>query len=195
MINKLSINWWKWAFLLLLAINIAFGAVIATRVVQVREPQLEKRQENVSKAAKVGTLTSSRKQFNQTVARYLKDSQSKSVSFQLYATSQSIIFEGKYKLLGYEVPLYVYFQPNALKDGSIQLQVKSFSAGTLPLPEKDVLNYLKNAYDLPDYVTIKPSQSSLFIDLSRIKNDANLSLRAKKLDLLNNQLTFDIYKK
>lgn len=48
------------------------------------------------------------------------------MSYKFYATSSSILFEGTYQLLGYEVPLYIYFQPHRLENGAVQLQVISF---------------------------------------------------------------------
>lgn len=39
--NGKKINWWKWGFLLILAINIAFVGVVASRLIQVREPAVE----------------------------------------------------------------------------------------------------------------------------------------------------------
>ena len=33
--------WWKWGFLLILSINIAFVGVVASRLIQVREPAVE----------------------------------------------------------------------------------------------------------------------------------------------------------
>ncbi|EFR43961.1 YpmS family protein [Streptococcus pseudoporcinus] len=190
-----NINWWKWGFLLLLALNLAFCFVIGSRLIQIREPETEQIKVQKQKAIKVGTINSNRQQLNQTVASFLKDNQTKDLTYNIYAGSSSIIFEGKYKLLGYEVPLYVYFQPIALANGNVQLHVSSISAGTLPLPESEVLQYVKSSYDLPKFVTVNAKKSSLMIDLGKIRSDTPLFLKAKKLDLINDKISFDIYKK
>ncbi|ESA50043.1 PF09911 domain protein [Streptococcus pyogenes GA41208] len=39
--KKSNLNWWKWSFLCLLAFNTAFLMVIASRLIQVREPESE----------------------------------------------------------------------------------------------------------------------------------------------------------
>lgn len=193
--KNLQINWWKWACLLILAMNIAFVVVIGSRLIQIREPETEHIKVSKQKNIRVGTVTTNRQQLNKTVASYLKDYQNKDMSYDIYASSTSIVFEGKYKLLGYEVPLYVYFQPIALANGNVQLQVSSISAGTLPIPEAEVLQYLKSSYDLPAFVKVKPKESSLVVNLSKIKNDADIYLMAKKIDLVNDKISFDIYKK
>ncbi|WMB30165.1 DUF2140 family protein [Streptococcus didelphis] len=190
-----NVNWWKWAFLFIFALNIAFLGVIASRLIQVREPASEKLLTKKQNHIKVGSFTTNRQQLNKTVASYLSDYQTTQLTYKLYTTSSSIIFESKYQLLGYEVPLYIYFQPIALTNGDLQLQITSLSAGTLPLPESEVLQYVKSSYKLPDFIEVNIKKSSLIIHLQKMDNNAGLYLKAKKLDLLNDQISFDIYKK
>ena len=94
--------------------NLAFVGVVASRLLQVREPATENISNNQKKSIKVGTFSTNIEQLNDTVAAYLKDYQTKKMSYNVYATSSEIMFEGKYTLLGYEVPLYIYFQPSRL---------------------------------------------------------------------------------
>lgn len=193
--KKRTINWWKWSFLILLALNLAFVCVIASRVIQVREPESQKLLSKNQQSVLVGHFTTSRKSLNDSVARYLKKQEKQNLSYQIYASRTSIIFEGNYYLLGYEVPLYVYFQPIALANGNIQLRVTSISAGTLPLPEAEVLRYIKSSYKLPSFVSINSKESSLLIRLDRIDNEAGIFLKAKKIDLVNDKISFEIFKK
>ncbi|ACG61993.1 TPA: YpmS family protein [Streptococcus equi subsp. zooepidemicus] len=193
--KKLNLNWWKWAFLLLLAFNTAFLAVIGSRIIQIREPKSELINQKAAKNIKIGTLTTTKEQLNEAVVSYLKDFQTKKMTYKVYATSSTILFEGTYQLLGYEVPLYIYFQPHRLTNGAIQLQVLSFSVGTLSLPEKDVLQYLKSSYKLPKFVEVLPKQSAIIINLQQLENDANIYLKAQKIDLVKDDIRFDIYKK
>ncbi|HEL1062177.1 TPA: YpmS family protein [Streptococcus equi subsp. zooepidemicus] len=193
--KKLNLNWWKWAFLLLFAFNTAFLAVIGSRIIQIREPKSELINQKAAKNIKIGTLTTTKEQLNEAVVSYLKDFQTKKMTYKVYATSSTILFEGTYQLLGYEVPLYIYFQPHRLTNGAIQLQVLSFSVGTLSLPEKDVLQYLKSSYKLPKFVEVLPKQSAIIINLQQLENDANIYLKAQKIDLVKDDIRFDIYKK
>ncbi|MGT2935894.1 YpmS family protein [Streptococcus castoreus] len=193
--KKSNLNGWKWSFLLLLAFNLAFLLVIGSRLIQVREPKSELIAKKTVKNVKVGTFTTNREQLNETVASYLKDYQTKNMNYKFYATSSSILFEGTYRLLGYEVPLYIYFQPHRLANGAVQLEVISFSAGTLPLPEKEVLQYLKSSYQLPKFVRVIPQKSAIVVNLQEIKNGAKIYLKAKKIDLFKDEMSFDIYKK
>ena len=190
-----KINWWKWGFLLILAINVAFVGVIASRLIQVREPAAEKVSSKKTDSVKVGTFSTNREQLNETVAAYLKEYQTDRMSYTVYATSSAIMFEGKYTLLGYEVPLYIYFQPSRLSSGAVQLTITSFSVGTLSLPESEVLKYIKSTYQLPSFVKVLPDESAININIQHLKNDADLYLKATTIDLVGGQFNFDIYKK
>ena len=62
--------------------------------------------------------------------------------------------------LGKEYPLYIYFQPSKLEDGSILLSLKDFSVGTLKLPKKTVMQVLSTNKDLPDFVKIDSKEAT-----------------------------------
>ena len=193
--NGTKTNWWKWGFLLILAINVAFVGVIASRLIQVREPAAQSISSKKADNVKVGTISTTREQLNDTVASYLKEYQTKKTSYSVYATSSAIMFEGTYTFLGYEVPLYIYFQPSRLESGAIQLKITSFSVGTLTLPESEVLKYLKSSINLPDFVEVLPKESVININIQDIKNDTDIFLKATTIDLVGDQFNFDIYKK
>ncbi|WP_288274887.1 DUF2140 family protein, partial [uncultured Streptococcus sp.] len=69
--NGTKTNWWKWGFLLILAINVAFVGVIASRLIQVREPAAQSISSKKADNVKVGTISTTREQLNDTVASYL----------------------------------------------------------------------------------------------------------------------------
>ena len=189
-----KLNIWKWGFLLLLAANLAFLAVIASRLIEVREPVTETLSKTQPKTYDVGLLTTDKEKLNRLVADYLQKMSQKDVTYSIYAGANAILFEGKYQLLGYQVPLYIYLEPYVLENGGIQLKVASLSAGTLSLPESDVLQYLKSSYDLPEFVTIKPKSSTIIVDLPQIKNNLGFRLHAKEIDLTNDKISFSLSK-
>ncbi|WP_019323905.1 YpmS family protein [Streptococcus mutans] len=187
-------NWWKWAFLLLLALNIAFWGVIIGRVLSGYHSNTITSQ-TVKNPVKVGTITTTKEQLNQTLASYLNDYQSKGMTYSVQLTSTNIEFQGTYKLLGYNVPLYIYFEPYQLKSGAVQLKVTSFSVGNLPLPASEVLSYIKSSYKLPNFVDVIPEKSVVNINLQKIDNDAGIYLKSTAINLVSDEINFDILKK
>ncbi|MBJ8325989.1 YpmS family protein [Streptococcus pacificus] len=188
-------NYWKYAFLILLALNLSFIGVIASRVLKDREPQKIAVSNQTTDDFKVGQISTTKEQLNKTLAAYLKEYQTSDLTYNIYISSQSILFEGTYKILGYDVPLYVYFEPYKLSSGAIQLKITSISAGTLPLPEKDVLKYIKNTYKIPDFVEILPDEATINVNIQSMTIDNKIYLKATTLDLINDTISFDIYQK
>ncbi|EHJ52302.1 YpmS family protein [Streptococcus macacae] len=187
-------NWWKWAFLLLLAINVAFWSVIAVKIVSGSHPKIEKIQADKN-PIKVGSITTNKEQLNQVLTSYLNDYQSKKMQYSVRLNDTDIEFQSTYKLLGYNIPLHIYFEPYNLANGAIQLKVTSFSVGSLSLPESEILSYLRSSYKLPNFVEILPQKSVVNINLQKIDNQYGIYLKSTALNLVNDEISFDILKK
>ncbi len=188
-------NWWKWLFLFLLALNLSLVGVLASRLLTTGADSQQTSQTETKSTIQVGSFSTTREQLTQTINSYLKSYQSKGTTFQVAIDSENIIFQGTYSLLGYEIPLYVYFEPYSLSTGAVQLKVTSVSAGNLALPESDILRYIKSSYDLPSFVQVLPDKSAINVNLQNLNQETDFSLKARQIDLLNDQFIFDIFKK
>lgn len=191
-----KINKWKWAFLALVAALLAFSLVLLGRISSVREDSSSSLVSvESSNDEKLGTFTTTKEQLNRILETYLKDYQTEAFSYSLTATNQFLLFEGSYNLWGFDIPLYIYFQPNKLNDGSILLTVSEISAGTLALPKEEILSYIKKQSQLPGFVQIDAQKATVTIQLSAIENAQKIYIKANTIDLYHNQLIFDIYRK
>ncbi|KXT76261.1 YpmS family protein [Streptococcus sp. DD12] len=186
---------WKWLFFVLLALNLAFVGVVGVRIFWPTTVS-QSEQVDTTGAVKIGTLTTSRKEFNQAAASYLKD-YTKSSQYRFYATSSQMVFEGSYTFLGYKIPLTCYFDPQVTSSGSIRLKMTSFSVGTLSLPSSEILKYLKGHVDLPQFVSIDIDSETITLQLENMASSAtaNTFLKAENLDLAQDKISFSIYKK
>jgi len=189
-----KINSWKWLFLILLAMVLGTSIVVINRLESKRE-DLTKLVPTNSEDAKVGRFETNKQQLNATIAEYLKEYQTDTFQYKVYLTSQLAIFEGNYQLLGMDIPLYIYFFPSRLEDGSISLAVQEISAGTLSLPKGEVLTYLQKNYKLPDIVKIDAENATIQIQLPAIENKFGLYGKVNTIDLYNDQIVVDIYRK
>ena len=165
--------------------------VVISRMESKRE-DLTKLVPTNSEDAKVGRFETNKEQLNATIAEYLKEYQTDTFQYKVYLTSQLAIFEGDYQLLGMDIPLYIYFFPSSLEDGSISLAVQEISAGTLSLPKGEVLTYLQKNYKLPDIVKIDAENATIQIQLPAIENKFGLYGKVNTIDLYNDQIVIDI---
>lgn len=189
-----NLNIWKWLFLAQLALLIGCGIVLYTRIQTDRE-DLTKLVQTSTEDTKVGTFSTNREQLNQTLTNYLKEYQTEEFSYQLFVTSQQVVFEGSYQIFGVTIPLYIYFQPSKMEDGSILLRIIEISAGSLSLPKVEVLAYLQKNYKLPAFVKIDSEQAQVQVQLTELKNKFGLYGKANTIDLYNDQFIVDIYRK
>ncbi|ASW50143.2 YpmS family protein [Streptococcus suis] len=189
-----NLNIWKWLFLAQLALLIGCGIVLYTRIQTDRE-DLTKLVQTSTEDTKVGTFSTNREQLNQTLTNYLKEYQTEEFSYQLFVTSQQVVFEGSYQIFGVTIPLYIYFQPSKMEDGSILLRITEISVGSLSLPKVEVLAYLQKNYKLPAFVKIDSEQAQVQVQLTELKNKFGLYGKANTIDLYNDQFIVDIYRK
>ncbi|HEM3173074.1 TPA: YpmS family protein [Streptococcus suis] len=189
-----NLNIWKWLSLAQLALLIGCGIVLYTRIQTDRE-DLTKLVQTSTEDTKVGTFSTNREQLNQTLTNYLKEYQTEEFSYQLFVTSQQVVFEGSYQVFGVTIPLYIYFQPSKMEDGSILLRITEISVGSLSLPKAEVLAYLQKNYKLPAFVKIDSEQAQVQVQLTELKNKFGLYGKANTIDLYNDQFIVDIYRK
>ncbi|MEG3244080.1 YpmS family protein [Streptococcus suis] len=189
-----NLNIWKWLFLAQLALLIGCGIVLYTRIQTDRE-DLTKLVQTSTEDTKIGTFSTNREQLNQTLTNYLKEYQTEEFSYQLFITSQQVVFEGSYQIFGVTIPLYIYFQPSKMEDGSILLRITEISVGSLSLPKAEVLAYLQKNYKLPAFVKIDSEQAQVQVQLTELKNKFGLYGKANTIDLYNDQFIVDIYRK
>ena len=187
-------NIWKWLFLALLALLLATGIVLYTRVTTQREDTSQITSITSDEGTKIGSFTTTRDQLNETIAIYLEEYQTKGLTYKVYANNQQILFEGTYEVLGAEIPLYIYFQPSKLEDGSVLLTISEISAGTLSLTASAALSFVGNSISLPDFVTLDAEAGTVTVDLTAIDNSQGIYVKADTIDLYNDQIIFDIYK-
>lgn len=188
-------NYWKWAFLLLTSFLLALGIIFYVRIHTPREDTKQIQVSTKGKETKIGSFLTTRDQLNDSIATYLNDYQSNKFSYKVYATKQQVLFEGKYNLLGEDIPIYIYLQPSKLEDGGVLLTVSEISAGTLSFPRADVLKQIKRNYKLPNFVTIDEKNATVTINLAEMKNELDIYVKANTVDLYNDQIIFDIYSK
>lgn len=188
------INLWKWAFLLLLAIQVAFIAILYLRISSPREQDFSL-SVTEEKRVQVGSFSATREELNAAIEGYLKGYQSENFSYKVYATQTQVVFEGSYNILNGRVPLYIYFTPSKDKDGAVVLNIEDVSVGTLSLPTSEVLKYVSKNYKLPKFIKVDAKSDKILLDLENFPNKLGLSVEAQTLDLYHNQLIFDIYLK
>lgn len=192
--NYIKQNPWRLAFLILLGLVIGSVAVIGYRVTQIREPNLPPAQTEVSReGTSVMRMESNKEDVNRLIQFFLEDFQKDAnVKMKFYLENEALL-NGTFKVLGFPVQFYLYFDPYVMEDGNVQLKAKSLSIGALGLPIGDVMKGIQREYDLPEWVVVDPDEKTITLRLDQFQLANGLFVKAEKINLVDDDIRFDVY--
>lgn len=93
---------------------------------------------------------------------------------------------------GMTFPLMMHFDPVVLQDGNLMLKQTSMEIGDLDLPPSAVLKVLRDSVKLPPWMIVRPKEEEIFIHLSELEIAGDLQVRAKSVDLLNDDIELEV---
>lgn len=102
---------------------------------------------------------------------------------------------GDLKLFGLGIPFTMSFQPTVDDQGNIVLKENGVKLGRFSLPESQVIKFIQAGTDLPSWVYVNPDKEEIYIDLNSVMIKERFYLKAKEIDLPNNKLIFNVYRK
>ncbi|MFT8724741.1 MAG: YpmS family protein [Liquorilactobacillus nagelii] len=186
-------NYWKWAFIGLLAIILGSGLYL---IQQITAPNQQEQAitQKISSLKQQATINveMNKRQLNAAINYYLKRQQKhEKIKYQFYV-DQAAVLVGTTKLLGQSVSFSLYTEPTVTSQGNILLHAKSVAIGTLNAPPKFILSYIQKNYNLGKWVTINSKQETIRLNLRQIKGFHGISVRAQKIDLTKNQFKFKV---
>ena len=72
------------------------------------------------------------------------------------------------------------------------LKQSSLEVGNLNLPPSTVLKVLKDSVKLPPWMVVRAKEEEIFIDLSNLPISDDLQVRAKEINLLEDEILLEI---
>ena len=91
-----------------------------------------------------------------------------------------------------KVPINMHFDPVVLGDGNLLLKQTSMEVGPLDIPPETVLKLLRDSIKLPEWMVVRPKEEEIFINLAELPVSGNLSVRAKTLNLVEDDIVFEV---
>lgn len=187
-------NYWKWAFLILLGVVLGSSIFLGTRISANREPKFAEVPAITQRQGEpVLTINTNKEKVNQMISFFLSNYQKdQDISYKFYLENEALL-NGTFKVLGFPVNFYLYFDPYVMENGNVQLKAKSLSIGTLSLPIKDVMNMIKRNYKLPDWIEINTDDLTIMLRLDQFRMQNGMYIRADKIDLVNDDIRVSLY--
>ncbi|WP_047152252.1 YpmS family protein [Aneurinibacillus tyrosinisolvens] len=138
------------------------------------------------------TISSTRENLTQLANGYLADlPKNQTLDYSIFL-GNDVQLRGTLVAFDRKIPLTMTFNPFVQKNGDLILQQKSIALGRLHLPNMAVLSYIKNHYPMPEWVTVHPSDESIYLAVTKLKTKSGFRVRVEKLSLEQNELVFKI---
>ena len=185
--TKKKRNYWKIAFLALIAINlfVIISSLIPSRTKhQVSTTQIVEQGENWME------VTLSKTEIQNILEIVTKKNQIENPSFPNFVMNDSVIqITGDAKALGVTVPYKMTTVPYVTEEGAIQLKIQSVQLGGFSLPVFLALGRLQQM-EFPEWFQLNTANQYFLLNLSGL-HEGN-TIKAKKINLKTNEFIFSI---
>ena len=185
--TKKKRNYWKIAFLALIAINlfVMISSLIPSRTKhEVSTTQILEQGENWME------VTLSKTEIQNILEIVTKKNQIENPSFPNFVMNDSVIqITGDATALGVTVPYKMTTVPYVTEEGAIQLKIQSVQLGGFSLPVFLALGRLQQM-EFPEWFQLNTANQYFLLNLSGL-HEGN-TIKAKKINLKTNEFIFSI---
>jgi Uncharacterized protein conserved in bacteria len=147
--------------------------------------------QDAAKGQPIFTVQANKQQLETMINHQMNGTKDSKLTYQVLIGDQ-VELKGTYRLLFTGIPFSLKFNPT-VSNGDIVLKESEVKLGSIRLPDQEVLGFLKAGNSFPSWVLIRPNQRQVYINLSQIKMQGGLFLRAKTMDLPHNDVSFNVY--
>ena len=185
---------WKIAFFTLLTFVVLFGAGIAYLTFVPASPPLETKAA-VDRSDEYQFIVQASKEEVESIGnRAIQEalaSEGTSIPLQL-TVNDEVELATTLPFFSLDVDVTMAFEPEVLEDGNVLLHQSSVEVGRLPISPKAVLKVMNETGAAPKWMTIRPKEEEIALDLSEMPLKDGMSVRAVSLDLPNDDIRFEL---
>ncbi|WP_155285838.1 YpmS family protein [Lacticaseibacillus zhaodongensis] len=191
---KRQINWWMWAFIVLLGLIIGSGITIAHRIgspVQTTTSMVSPSVEGSDDTVMSIKLT--KRQLNRVIGNYLNNYLKQGDVHYSLTVGTHAVLKGTFKFFGSKVGFGMQCDPYVQSNGNVILKATKMNVGALSVPVSYVLSYVGNNYKLPKMVSVNSKDKTIVLRLNQFDLGNGLHVRADRIDLVHDKINLSGY--
>ncbi|WP_099974740.1 YpmS family protein [Lactobacillus terrae] len=186
-------NYWMYAFITLVSVLVIFLLFLGTKIFSSPSEKYEVTSKIQNENSEVFKVTMNKKQANQMAEYYLKNTLNNGKTEYQFKVKDDAELSGDADFLGSKIHFVIELKPYAKTNGDVLLKATKIKLGDISLPISFVLNYVNNMYNIPDWVSINSKDKTILMKFTEYKTKDGYGIRAKKIDLKNDVLKFDMF--
>ncbi len=137
-------------------------------------------------------VQSNKADLNRFINHYIKEQGlNERIKYNVTLTDQVELY-GTMKVFTQDVELKLTFEPESLDNGDLILRQKTISIGHLQLPVPVVLKFIRDSYDIPSWITIRPNDEEMYVNLHDLKLKSDTKVRVNTFDLKRDNIVFTL---
>lgn len=184
-------NYWKYAFIALVAILVVGFGYLGTKVLSSPTENYQV-SSKINNDDKVFTVNMNKSEANKMAQYYLKNTLNNGKTEYQLVLKKDAELSGAIKFLGAKIHFTILMQPYAKTNGDVLLKAKEMKIGDLSLPISFVMNYIKNSFKTPDWVSINCKDKTMLLKFTKFTTKEGYGIRAKNIDLKHDKLSFEV---
>ncbi|MEK3990875.1 YpmS family protein [Robertmurraya sp. FSL R5-0851] len=137
-------------------------------------------------------VQSNKADLNRLINHYIEEQGlNERIKYNVTLTDQVDLY-GTMKVFTQDVELKLTFEAASLDNGDLILRQKTISIGHLELPVPVVLKFIRDSYDLPSWITIRPNDEEVYVNLHDLKLKSDTKVRVNTFDLKRDNIVFTL---
>ncbi|ARI75912.1 YpmS family protein [Halobacillus mangrovi] len=185
-------NKWRTSFWLLAFVNIGIIAWLLSLVFLPSSYTIVNVDKEKQSSDAEFTIVSTKKNLEQLANEYLSELSTQTVFDYSITLDRNVTLTGNIKAFEQTIPIKVELNPVVQENGDLILEQERISLGQLPLPNKKVLEFVKDNYNLPEWVVVNPNDENIYVGVTQMETASNFNVRVDRFNLNSNQLAFKI---
>lgn len=138
------------------------------------------------------TIVSTKENMEQLANEYLGELSNQTVFDYSISLDRNVTLVGNIRAFEQVIPVKLELNPKVQKNGDLILEQERISLGQLPLPNKKVLEFVKDNYNLPEWVMVNPNDENIYVAVTQMDTASNFNVKVDRFNLNANQLAFKI---
>ncbi|TFJ93444.1 YpmS family protein [Lentibacillus salicampi] len=191
--HKIKRNKWKRLFIFLLGMNVlTVVCILALIFWPVSETETPAPTEENTQRSSEFTVRTTKQNVNELVNAYIDKFAAGSDHQYSVSLDEDVKLIGELPVFSSTVPVSVHLEPLVQENGDVVLKQESISIGQLALPNKKIMEYLKQYLPMPEWVTVDPANEEIYVAVTDMNIRSNFHVSVKSFDLEANNLSFNI---